>query len=49
MSDVERLIGEHMQTEKFFDAINDDMSFADALIDSSDLNRLFYKEDNEDA
>lgn len=47
MNNVEKLFTEQMETEKFFDVINDNFSFIDSLIDKRDMERLGINEEVE--
>lgn len=47
MNNVEKLFTEQMETEKFFDVINDNFSFIDSLIDKRDMERLGINEEAE--
>jgi hypothetical protein len=44
---IEQMLLEQMEEDKFHDVVNDDFSFADSLIDQSDLDKLNDKEDDE--
>lgn len=40
MRDIEHMFLEQMESEKFQNAVNDDFSFADSLIDKTDLDKI---------
>ena len=46
MKDIEHLFLEQMESDKFQSAVNDDFSFADSLIDKTDLDK--FNNDKED-
>ena len=46
MRDIDHMFLEQMESEKFQNAVNDDFSFADSLIDNADLNKI--NKDKED-
>lgn len=49
MTDVERCILESSNADLFHQVINDSFSFADRLIDKSDLDRIKFKEGTKNA
>ena len=46
MRDIDHMFLEQMESDKFQNAVNDDFSFADSLIDNADLNKI--NKDKED-
>lgn len=49
MNDVERMLHEQMESDKFQNVVNDSFAFADSLIDQRDLNKYYEKEGNDNA
>lgn len=47
MNKVEQLFMEQMEEDKFHSVVNDDFSFADSLIDNSDLDKINNEEDDD--
>lgn len=47
MRDVDQVFLEQMESDKFQNAVNDDFSFADSLIDDTDLNKINNDKEDE--
>ena len=47
MKDIEHVFLEQMESDKFQNAVNDDFSFADSLIDNADLDKINNDKEDE--
>ena len=47
MRDIDHMFLEQMESDKFQNAVNDDFSFADSLIDNADLNNINNDKEDE--
>lgn len=47
MRDIEHMFLEQMESDKFQNAVNDDFSFADSLIDKADLDKINNDKEDE--
>lgn len=49
MNNVERMLYEQNEFNKFQKVVTDSFSFVDSLIDKRDLNKFYEKEENDNA
>ena len=47
MMDIDHMFLEQMESDKFQNAVNDDFSFADSLIDTADLDKINNDKEDE--
>lgn len=47
MKDTDHVFLEQMESEKFQNAVNDDFSFTDSLIDNTDLDKINNDKEDE--